>query len=200
MAAVSTERPDWDTMAVVGYIARPHGIRGQVVVNLETDFPQDRFQEGGELFTRRAGAVERLMLTAVRFQGGRPIVGWAGVSDVNDVLPYVGGELRVPREWLSRLPAGVYYRHDLIGCRVTTSSGDPVGVVRDVEGPLAGSRLVVRMAHGDALVPMAAEICRFVDVASQVIVIEPPVGLLDLNAPREPRQSDQGVKARHGSA
>ena len=37
---------DWDDMALVGRIARPHGIRGQVIVNPETDFPEERFRAG----------------------------------------------------------------------------------------------------------------------------------------------------------
>jgi len=41
----------WDEMAVVGRIARPHGIRGQVIVNADTDFPEERFRVGAELFT-----------------------------------------------------------------------------------------------------------------------------------------------------
>ena len=40
----------WEDMAVVGRIARPHGIRGQVILNAETDFPDERFQPGSELF------------------------------------------------------------------------------------------------------------------------------------------------------
>ena len=42
-------------MALVGRIARPHGIRGQVIVNPETDFPEERFQPGAELFVERGG-------------------------------------------------------------------------------------------------------------------------------------------------
>ena len=44
----------WDAMAVVGRIARPHGIRGQVVVNLETDFPHERFQPGAAFYVNRS--------------------------------------------------------------------------------------------------------------------------------------------------
>ena len=46
-------------MAVVGRIARAHGIRGQVVVNLETDFPEERFQPGAELFIERCAVLLR---------------------------------------------------------------------------------------------------------------------------------------------
>ena len=42
-------------MALVGRIARAHGIRGQVIVNPETDFPDERFQPGAELFVQRRG-------------------------------------------------------------------------------------------------------------------------------------------------
>lgn len=152
-------------------------------MNLETDFPYDRFRAGEALFTRRGGALEQLTLTAVRFQAGRPIIGWMGPRDVNDVLPYVGAELRVPRAWLSALPEDVFYRHDLVGCRVELMDGQPVGIVRDVQGPLEGSCLVVASAHGEVLVPLAAEICTRIDVVGRTIVIDPPAGLLDLNAP-----------------
>ncbi len=47
-------------MAVVGRIARPHGIRGQVILNAETDFPEERFQPGSEVFIDRRGDVEPL--------------------------------------------------------------------------------------------------------------------------------------------
>ena len=63
----------WEEMALVGRIARPHGIRGQVIVNLETDFPEDRFRPGAQLFVRRNGVVEAVTVTTVRFQQERPV-------------------------------------------------------------------------------------------------------------------------------
>mgnify|MGYP001324582859 CR=1 FL=1 len=182
MTIAGSGEGQWDSMAAVGRVARPHGIRGHVVINLETDFPQDRFRTGALLYWRRAGEVQQLTLAAVRFQGGRPVVKWAGIDDINQVLPYVGGELRVPLEWLPRLSEGLFYRHDLVGCEVRTLDGGAVGVVRDVTGPLVGSCLVVDTAQGEVLIPLAAEICRSVDVPGHVIVIDPPQGLLDLNA------------------
>ena len=168
-------------MAAVGRIARAHGLRGQVIVDPETDFPDTRFQPGAELFVRRA-AVEKLQLTTVRFQNERPVIGIAGVETVTEAEGLAGLELRVPIEWLAPLPADTFYRHDLIGCRVETADGDHVGVVGDVEGTLAGSRLVIAGRQGEIQVPLANEICTTIDVRAKRIVIEPPDGLLDLNA------------------
>ena len=56
-----------------------------------------------------------------------------------------------------------------------------VGVVTDVEGTMAGSRLVIDGASGEVLVPLATEICPEIDTAGKRIVIDPPAGLVDLN-------------------
>ncbi len=173
---------EWSTMAVVGRIARAHGNRGQVIVDVATDFPEARFQPGAELFIERQGRIEPLTLTAVRFQHDRPVLSIDGIGSMDAAEALAGHELRVPVEQLTALPDGMFYRHDLIGCRVVTAAGGEVGVVSDVEGTLHGSRLVVTGARGEILVPLASEICTAVDPAAKRIVIAPPDGLLDLNA------------------
>jgi 16S rRNA processing protein RimM len=173
---------EWEQMAVVGRIARAHGIRGQVIVNLETDFPETRFRPGAELFVERGGAIETLRVTSVRFQRDRPVVGIDGVTTMNEAEALAGLELRVPAERLAPLPAGTFYRHDLIGCVVETRDGGSVGTVSGVEGTMGGSRLVIDGARGEILIPLAHDICTTIDVDAKRIVIEPPEGLLDLNA------------------
>lgn len=169
-------------MALVGRIARAHGIRGQVIVNPETDFPDERFQPAAELFIERGGVIDALTLTTVHFQNGRPVLGIAGIETMNDAEGLAGSELRVPLEWLPALPDGTFYRHDLIGCRVETRTGEPVGVVQDVEGGLGGSRLVVIAdAGGEIQVPLVSAFCPIIDTGAKRIVIDPPVGLLEAN-------------------
>ncbi len=172
----------WDDMAVVGHVARPHGIRGDVVVNPETDFPEERFATGAELFVKRGTTVERLTVTHSRMQRGRPVIGLSGVADINGALEYAGLEFRVPVEQLVALPPGTFYRHDLAGCQVVTTDGTAVGTVRDVEGTMSGSRLVVESVDGaDVLIPLADDICVSISPGDRRIVIDPPEGLLDLN-------------------
>jgi 16S rRNA processing protein RimM len=169
-------------MALVGRIARTHGIRGQVIVNPETDFPRERFQAGAELFLRRPdGRVETVSIASVRFQHDRPVIGLQGVDDINVATGLAGAELRVPVDRLAALPKGTFYRHDLVGCRVETRSGMRVGVVKEIEGPMSGSRLVVETEGSDVLIPMVDAICTTIDPAGKRIVIDPPEGLLELN-------------------
>lgn len=188
-------------MALVGRIARPHGIRGQVIVNPETDFPQDRFKPAAVLFVRRGATVEPVTIAAVRFQQERPVIALSGVDDVTTAATYAGAELRIPVEQLTPLPEGVYYEHDLIGCTVVTEDGQPVGPVREVEGASGATRLVVEGAGGEVLIPLAADICVAIEPARRRIVVAPPEGLLALNAP-DPRGTRAERRAarrrRHG--
>ena len=168
-------------MVLVGRIARPHGLRGQVVVNPETDFVEDRFVTGATMWTRSDRGDETLTISSARVQSGRPIVGFDGFASIDDVERLSGLELRVPEESLRSLGEGVYYQHQLVGCIVATGSGERIGEVIRVDGGAGGSVLVVKGARGEVLVPFAQHICVEVDIASRRIVIDPPDGLLELN-------------------
>jgi 16S rRNA processing protein RimM len=168
-------------MVLVGIVARTHGNRGQVIVNLETDFPEERFKAGATLYARRAdGPIETLRVTSVRFQQGRPILGIDGIGSIADAERLAGAELKVPESEQTVLPAGSFYHHQLIGCEVVTAAGEAIGKVEKVEGTGGASRLVVRGPRRELLIPLADEICK-VDVAQKMIVVTPPEGLLELN-------------------
>lgn len=172
---------DWNDYILVGRIARPHGIRGQVIVNPETDFVETRFQPGAMLHALRGGVIVPLRITSLRLFKGRPIVGLEGVETMNEAEELAGVELRVPPGALEPLPPGLYYRHDLVGCRVETTRGEAIGDVTAVEGDMGSSRLVLRTAGGEVLIPLAQAICVNIDTAARRIVIDPPDGLLDVN-------------------
>lgn len=171
----------WDDMVLVGRIARPHGVRGQVIVNPETDFVEERFASGATLWTRSDRGEESLTITSARVQNGRPVIGFSGFANIDDVERLAGLELRVPEESLPSLGEGAYYQHQLVGCVVETMSGERVGDVVRVDGGAGGSLLAVTGARGEVLIPFAQHICVEIDVAARRIAINPPEGLLELN-------------------
>ena len=177
-------------MVLVGRIARPHGLTGQVIVNPETDFVEQRFRVGSTLVTRGAAGEEMLTVSSCRVQGGRPVVGFEGFARIEDVERLAGLELRVPEDTLQPLETGSFYHHQLVGCRVELKDGTVVGDVERVEGGIGGSRLVVAGRAGEILVPLASAICVDIDVAAKRIRIDPPEGLLELNEARNKGLSD----------
>jgi 16S rRNA processing protein RimM len=174
------QAPPWDSFVVVAVVARPQGRRGEVIAASQTDFGEERFKPGSRVHVKRAEAIETLTITTSREHDGRWVLGFEGIGSIDEAETLRGLELRVPESALQPLDAGQFYVHDLVGCRVATTSGAEVGVVSRVEFGAGGAALVVGDAKGEVMVPLVDAICRSVDIAAKTVVIEPPEGLLDL--------------------
>ena len=119
----------------------------------------------------------------MRMHQGRPVLALDGVETMTEAEALHGVELRVPRVGAAALPAGTYYEHDLVGCTAGHDRGREVGMVRAVEGGGGTMRLVGgQRARRD---PGAARRTRSASRSTSPqkrIVIDPPEGLLDVNA------------------
>jgi 16S rRNA processing protein RimM len=166
-------------LILIGRVARAHGNKGHVIVNLDTDFAEQRFRAGEVVLV---GVEARaLRIQEVRFHQGRPIIALEGIGTMNDAEDLAGAELKVPAASLEGLPEGTFYHHDLIGCEVRDTADREVGRVTAVEGTMELSRLVVEGARGEILIPLVADICTSIDVPARRIVVNPPEGLIELN-------------------
>jgi len=173
--------PAWEDMILVGRIVRPQGNRGEVVVASETDFAEDRFRPGATLSVQRGSAIASLAVVASREHDGRWVVAFEGVTSIDEAEQLRGVELKIDPGALRTLGPGAYYVHDLVGCRVQTTAGSDVGVVRDVQLQTGTPLLVVDADGREILVPLAEGICRRIDVNEKVVAIEPIEGLLEAN-------------------
>jgi 16S rRNA processing protein RimM len=191
---------DWDDMVTVGRVIRPHGLRGDVVISPDTDFVEERFTPGATIWTRSDAGDQALTIATARVHGGRAVVGFAGVTRIEDAERLAGLELRVPEETLQPLPEHTYYQHQLVGCRVEDASGAPIGTVTRVEGGVGASLLVIEAQRGEILVPLTLAICTEVDVVAKRIRIDPPEGLLDVNDSRAPTAGRRQKRRRRSAA
>jgi 16S rRNA processing protein RimM len=184
---------------VVGRILRPHGIRGEVSVDVRTDEPDERFVVGSVLTTDTtakrpevapAGGVpgepvripERLTIESVRWHQGRLLVVFDGVYDrdvaeaLRDVLLCVDSADVAP-------PADPdeFNDHQLVGLTAVTPDGERLGEVTRIDHAPSSDLLVLRRtAGGTALIPFVKAIVPTVDLAAGRVVVDPPAGLLDL--------------------
>jgi 16S rRNA processing protein RimM len=189
---------------VVGRIARPHGVRGEVSVEVHTDEPERRFAVGSVLATDPAEAGP-LTVSAVRWHTGRLLVGFDGITDRNEAEGLRGVWLTLDSAQAgSSDDPDEFHDHELIGLAVVTVSGEPVGRVTDVRhfgqdllvieptgrtgagpataGPAGPVRPGQAVQPDGLLVPFVAAIVPEVDVAAGRLVIDPPPGLLELGA------------------
>ncbi|AHI00671.1 hypothetical protein KALB_7313 [Kutzneria albida DSM 43870] len=167
---------------MVGRVVKPHGIRGELVVDVRTDSPEERFAPGAVLLTRsREGVTGTVTIAAARPHAGRLLVVFDGVVGRDAAEAQRGLLLLVDAAELAPTEdPDEFYDHELEGLAVLTADGDRVGEVIEVLHGPGGELLAVRReGGGELLVPFVREIVPTVDVAGGRVVIDPPEGLLD---------------------
>ncbi len=165
----------------VGKIVNTHGIRGEVRVISQTDFPEERYQKGAKLVLFREGK-EPLELTVAghRKHKNFDLLTFEGYPNINDVEPLRDGILKVSMEDLSELEENEFYYHEIIGLTVVEADGTVIGKIKEILSPGANDVWVVqRKGQKDALIPYIESVVKHIDLANEVVTVEIPEGLLD---------------------
>ena len=164
---------------VIGQVVKPHGLKGEVVVEVLTDFPE-RFSEG--LRVRLSGGAHEareVRIAAVRPHLGRVLLTFEGISDVSMAETLRNAELSVSERDVAPRPDGFVFHWEVEGCQALDREGRQLGVVKELADAGGRPLLVLETAHGARDVPFARPIVVSVDVARRRIVLDPPPGLLD---------------------
>ena len=169
---------------LVGVVAKVHGLRGELAIEVRTDSPGDRFAAGSVLRGRRRGLPDvSLTVESSRPHSGRLLVRFVEAPDRTAAEGLRGTQLVVA---LSELAPPTdpeeFHAHQLEGLRAELADGTVLGTVREVVlGPAGDLLAIAREGRPDALVPFVTEIVPTVDLATGRVVVDPPEGLLDLD-------------------
>ncbi|MFL6070475.1 MAG: ribosome maturation factor RimM [Actinomycetes bacterium] len=178
-AASGGDRP---STVVVGRIGRPHGVHGDVSVEVRTDEPDRRFADGAVLQTDRSDP-SQVVVAAHRWHSGRLLVHFDGIDDRTAAATLRGVMLEVPVDLTERSrDPDEFYDHQVIGLTVVDRDGEPLGQVVEVLHGAQDLLVVRRPGVADAMVPFVQELIPEVDLESRRIVADLPEGLLDLGA------------------
>ena len=135
---------------VVGRITRPHGVRGEVSVEVRTDEPDRRFAVGSMLATDPAEAGP-LTVASARWNTGRLLIGFDGITDRDQAESLRGIWLTLDSAQAgSSDDPDEFHDHELIGLTVVTVSGEPVGRVTDVRHYGQDLLVIEPAGRGDA--------------------------------------------------
>gem|GEM_PF-93452 len=159
----------------VATISRPHGLRGEVTLDLKTDDPAARLTPGTVYTTDPDHGP--LTIASAREHQGRWVVRFAEAADRTAVEQLRGLSLTVPITDSDEDDA--WYPHELVGMRVRLTDGTDVGEVLGVEHGVAQDLLVIRETNGaETRIPLVHAIVPNIDKVSGVVTIDPPGGLL----------------------
>jgi 16S rRNA processing protein RimM len=168
-----------DDLVAIAKIARPHGLRGDVVADILTDFPE-RFDDLENVIgLSSVGERRELTIEKARFQKDRLLLKLSGIDAVEEAEALRGFEICIPEAEAVELDADEFFDWQLAGCTVETIDNVTIGMVKELMRTGGTEVLVVAGADKEYLIPFAVSICIEVDVETKRIVIDPPEGLLD---------------------
>jgi 16S rRNA processing protein RimM len=182
----------------VARIGKPHGIRGEVTVQVLTDAPEDRFVPGTEL------AVDPAKLGPLTVEGARwnkdiLLLAFEEIQTRNEAELLRGAKLFAEISEAAE-EEDAWYEHELVGLQARIGS-DVVGKVSGLLTHTAQDLLVVRNDAGEeVLVPFVAQIVPEVNIEDGYVLLTPPPGLFELNTGNagSDEESDEDAEGEGG--
>lgn len=170
---MDTDVNDEPRYLVVGQVVKPHGVRGEVAVEIMTDFPR-RFALLDKVYLEgKAFALENF-----RLHKGRALLKLAGCDDRRAAEDLRGKLVQIPVGEAMPLGKDEYYVHQIMGLKVWTTEGELLGQVSEVLSTPANDVYVVWGEGQEMLIPAIEDVVVKVDLAERKLVVEPIEGLI----------------------
>jgi 16S rRNA processing protein RimM len=164
----------------VARIGKPHGIRGEVTVQVLTDAPEDRFVPGTELLVEPA-RLGPLTVESARWNKDILLLAFEQIADRNQAEMLRGARLFIDTDEAQDDDEESWYEHELVGMEARVG-GQVVGRITGLNTLPAQDLLIIEGLEGqEILVPFVTEIVPEVNTADGYVVLTPPAGLFELN-------------------
>lgn len=154
----------------VGYILKPHGIRGEMKVEPLTDYIE-RFDELDTLYIKRAEQYCPIRIMARRYRGNHVFLVLEGYDNLDKTEKLRGQYLWIPRDEARALPEDSFFVADIIGCAVFTEEGRPLGHVDGIIHTGSNDVYVTKGSMGQILIPGLKKVVLDVDIQSRKIIV-----------------------------
>ena len=164
----------------IARIVNTFGIKGELKVLAETDFPVQRFAKGQTVYLINQENQLAAKIETARLHKGSYIVKFQGIEQINDVESYKGGWLAINAGQQEDLAEDAYYYHQIIGLEVLTTEGEKIGKIKDILALGSNDVWVVQRKQAkDVLIPYIDDVVKEVNLENSTVAIELMEGLMD---------------------
>lgn len=165
----------------VGKIVNTQGIKGEVRVISVTDFVEERYKKGTQLYLFQEGKEPLpLIINSYRKHKNFDVISFKDYGSINDVEKFRDGMLKIKLEDTQPLGEHEFYYYEIIGSTVFDEHGEELGKIKEILSPGANDVWVVqRQGKKDVLLPYIESVVKKIDTENKRIDVEIPEGLID---------------------
>lgn len=169
-----------DSCFQLGYIAKVHGLYGEMVVVLDVDFPE-KYENIEHVFVAQNSRLVPYFLDHFILQpNNKALTKFEGFEDVDEAASLVGSELYLPLKDLPSLNEDQYYFHELIGFTVLDEVHGELGLVKQIYDLQTQDLIGLEYKGREVLVPIQDGVILKVDKAEKQVFCRLPDGLLEI--------------------
>jgi 16S rRNA processing protein RimM len=148
---------------LIGKVAKPHGLRGQVKVH-SFAASHESFFAGRKIYWGSDEEKRALIISEVKVQAQSILLRFQGLDTRQQAEMISGSSLYLKTADLQPLPEGEYYWHQLIGSRVHNDQGRLLGVVEEIFSTAAHDIWVIRTVNKEIMLPAVEDFIAAVDL------------------------------------
>ena len=168
-----------EDLVAIARLSKPRGLRGEIVADILTNFPE-RFENLKlVLLVRPDGKRAEIEIEKFWFQKNRIVFKFANFDSIEAAETLRNCEICIAETEAVELEADEFFDWELEGCAVETITGERIGTVKELMRTGGTEILVVAGEQKEYLIPFAETICTSVDVENKLIKVDAPEGLLD---------------------
>jgi 16S rRNA processing protein RimM len=155
-----------DEKVAVAFINKGWGIKGEIIAQPLTDFPQRLMKLKG-IHVSGVRLELDLKIEYIKKHSGRFIIKFEGINDRDEAGRLRNSYIQIDKAEVYKLPAGHYYEFELVGLEVVDSDNQVIGKIDEVLEYPACDIFVVRSEKGKILIPGIKRIVRKVDLKNR---------------------------------
>lgn len=163
---------------LLGKITKPFGIKGQVVMFLDVDCPED-YAELDSAFVEVKGNLVPYFFRIDNINGNKAVATFEEIAS-EEALALVGHDLYLPLDLLPKLTGNQFYFHEVVGFRIVDEEKGDIGIIQTVIDYPAQPLFQIMKDGVEILVPVIDPVIKKVDRENKTIYIKAPNGLIDL--------------------
>lgn len=162
----------------LGKITKPFGVKGQVVMFLDVDSPED-YSELDSAFVEIKGSLIPYFFHIDSLNGNKAVVTFEDITS-EESLSLVGHELYLPLDLLPKLSGNQFYFHEIVGFSVVDDEYGPIGTIKSILDYPAQALFQIMLDGKEILIPVIDQVILKVDRDQKTLFISAPKGLIDL--------------------